>query len=512
MGTTGTLGTIAMKAAKSFVDDFGEWFAKGGLGYIKSSRGVLESKPIGKVMSEFLQNEFEPGVKKLGQQYLEHKINAGFPPEQAAREAVQEAWHDTRKAMFGKNDEALIKFVHSATKQHGIIYGNNVADVMSTYLRDQQSYWRRAKLPIMNKTSLADIGINANAEYRPPKEWEHSLRSTMSWMFTPFIAIPHLGQFANVILDTSFKDVAVGTSELFSKVNRQQFMNTLIRSGALFDEIRFQMIEDAAGGGIVRKLFHNPGFNWVRRHEIMVAAAAGKHAAQDAADRLVSSSGDKWAEFTLRKLGIDPAKIFNQGGQLLPEDIEKAMLREADRTIFFRSSLETPWKWEESAMSRMVFMYKHFLFRQGNFIRRSFMEAAKNGGPSEVLKTALTFGTLFPVVGEIVHSLENAAHLESPMKRDKKDALMGSEYVDAMGTAAGLGLFYTIMRASQYNGLKGWFAGPILSTAADVASIPYKLEKGNTRGAVKTVLTKMGVPGRVIARHIKPKRAKKKEE
>jgi len=458
----------------------------------------------------------------MGQQILESKIAAKVKPVQAAQESIREAHQDARKIFLGQNDEALIKAIHTATKKHGTIYGNALLIACLYIFNDAGSYWRKAKVSPSGSSqaaiSLKDVGIKGTSSYSSQSEIEGGLRRALSWMYTPLIAIPHIGQVANIFLDNSMKDVAKGVSEYFGSTTKDKFRADLIKSGALFDEIRYQMMDDAAGGGLVRKMFHHPGFNFVRRQEIGIAAASGKHAALDAAGTLSTNSSDKWARYTLAKLGINPDHLAEQGFKLTEDQIRKAMYSEANRTIFIRSQLKTPWRWEESFVARMGSQYRHFQYRQTQFLAEVFKNSLKEGGPTQFLKTVATFGTLFPAFGELVHSMENMALLKSPTERDPKRKLLDNEYVDAMAHAAGFGVFYSMTRAGLFNGGRGYLEGPLFSTADDILiGIPTRLVKGTKylakgdrdkakkqfKGAVRAVAGKLGAPGRAAAEFLK---------
>lgn len=358
MGVGPVLTDIGEKVAGDAVKGFGDFLSKetGAYGFVRSTKALLEKTETGKIFSNFLEHTYEPKVRQLGQEKLTSKIASGVKPATAAQESIREAHQEVRKLFLGQNDEALIKAIHTATKKHGTIYGNAFADSMSVYFNDAGSYWRKAKVNPSGATtpiSLKDVGIKGTSSYHSQSEIETGLRKGLSWMYTPLIAIPHVGQLANIFLDNSIKDVAKGLGEYFGSSTKDKFRADLIKSGALFDELRYEIEDDAKGGGIARKMFHHPGFGFVRRQEIGIAAASGKQAALDAASKISSNSNDRWSRYTLVKLGLNPDHIADRGGRLTEDEIRKVMYTEADRTIFLRSNLKTPWRWEESFAARM---------------------------------------------------------------------------------------------------------------------------------------------------------------
>lgn len=520
------MGGIASNLGRSIGGDLIEGFGKflgeeeGAKLFVRSSKAILNKTPVGKGWTEFLEKEFEPEVKKTAQIYLNQKINAGVVPHIAAQDAMKEAFHDTRKALIGKNDEALIKYIKTATQQGGAVHGNVAADVMSSYFHDSASYWRTRsvfKTPANPKGfKLTDVGIRGTPRYTAPSEMEGMLRRGLSWMYTPLIAIPHMGQFGNIILSEGITNVAKAVSEYSAAMakngTQSQVIKDIIRSGTLFDEIRFQILDDAAGGGIIRKLFHHPGFNTVRRIELSVAALAGRATLEDSLDKLAQNSTDKWARYNLERLGMSLQKAQSQGFKAIDEDIQKAYYTAANQSIFIRGHLETPPAWEQSFMSRMAFQYKHFGFRQGRFLAMNLNNAAKYGGAGQVAKNVVVLGTVFPIFGELIKSLDNVAALDSPWKR--KDTSLGSEYLDALGAAGGLGIYYSMYRGGMWNYGKGYLEGPLLNTADDLllgvgvhvgkgvkysfANEPEKAAR-QYRAAGRTIASKGGVVGRIVA-------------
>ena len=529
MGGKALITDLAEKYGKQMIEGFGRFMSEEGApNWVRSTRAVLNRQPIGKAFGDFLEHTLEPEVKRTGQTYLDAKIKQGLPAHIAATDAGKEAWHDVRKAYLGQNDEALIKFIHSASKQHGPAYGNSVADAMSVYFHDASSYWRTHKIKFdpssTEHISLKNVGIRSEAEYREPKEFEKSLRQAMGWMYTPTIAIPHLSQVGNTVFNEGISSTARALAEYTSALakggaTKQKVMNDVIKSGALFDEIRFQMMEDAKGGGIVRQLFHHPGFGWVRRQELAITALAAKNTAQDAM-KVINRYGPGAAEsrkaiFNLNRLGLKWQDIAEKGMELTDEDLHKAMYNGANQAIFIRSELYTPYKWEESFSSRMGFQYKQFAFRQGRFLAMGFQNAYRRDGVAGLAKAVAVYGTMFPVFGELVHSLENIATGKNPLQRDHEG---GAEYFDALGHAAGLGIVYSMFRSGMYNYGRGFLTGPLWNTIEDLAiGVPIHVGKGinysleddedkatkQYRAAVRLAVSKLSIPGRIASNLLK---------
>ena len=540
-GFEGLAGEVLEKEAGEGIGKFLSKFEEG-QGFYKTARDILSKSETGQVLLKHLDDVIIPQSRKTAQAYFDASLSSvpktvtgkvrANVVSKLSREAKTKAWGDVRSTYLGKKDEVLIKSIHDATKSHGQNYGNMMADALTYVMHDAgESYklpgkdvtlpgWRteRVKLaPGEKGISLADVGIREKGKFTSPEAWEQNLRIAAGWMNAPLIAIPHMSQVGATLLDSGFKATAKALADYGKIINgADDIMAGVMRSGVLFDEMHYEMQQEARGAGLVEKLFHFPGFNWVRRQELTLSALAGKHAAIDAVEKLTKDSSDKWAKHTIEKLGIKFDDLAEKGFKLTQSDIETAMFKEANRSIMVTRELDTPWKWQESAMARLSFQYKDFAYRYGRFISSGLWNAAKYGGPTEFAKSLSIYLTVFPAFGEIVHSMENIASAKNPFQRDSKSN--EEEYFSALGYAGGLGIFNSLWRAGLYNKGKGFLEGPTASNIEDFTFKPairaakiYKaLDEGDTYkaqkeaiGAAQDLTYKLGWPGRMIANQIK---------
>jgi hypothetical protein len=540
-GFSSLAGDVVEKEAGEGISSFLSKFSEG-QGFYKTARDILSKSEHGKILLDHIDNVVIPQSRKTAQAYFDAgsanipKTITGDARKKAlsklSSEAKAKAWGDTRSTYLGKKDEVLISSIYNATKEKGANYGNMMADSLSTVFHDAgESYkllgkdvtlpsWRteRVKLdPRMQKgISLSDVGIREKAQFKSPQEFEKSIKNAMGWMYAPLIAIPHMSQVGGILLDSGFKATAKAMYDYFQiHTGAPSIYEGVLKSGVLFDELNYEMKADASGAGLFEKMFHFPGFNWVRRQELTMAALAGKHGITDAAERLGRDSDDKWARYTMEKLGLKYDDFVKNDMQLKTNDIETAMFKEANRSIMITRELDVPWKWQESIGMRLAFQYKDFAYRYGRFISSTVSNAWKYGGSKEVAKTLFVLGTVFPAMGELVHSMENASRLKNPLHRDNEGA---AEYFSAMGYVGGLGIFNSMWRAGMYNYGRGWLEGPTFSTVEDLTiGIPvraYKTEeayregdtvKGNKqlKSLGREVFSKAGWPGRIIAEQLK---------
>jgi hypothetical protein len=538
MGGVGkVIGELAEKEAPELIDRFLSKF-ESGQGLAMTARDVLKKTEPGTIMLEHLDNTVIPQSRKTMQAYADAGIKAlpkNLTPEARTKaiakiyeDAKVKGWGDVKSAYLGKKDEGIIKTVHDATKAKGVIHGDNVADALTYVLHDageavkvKDKYvmapgWRTRKVmqDVSGKggISLADVGIRPTSLMTNVEPWERSLRTLSGWMNAPLIAIPHIGQMAGVLLNTSVRATAKALADYGAIINgADDIMAGVMKSGVLFDELNYDMQRQANGLGLFEKLFHFPGFSWVRKQELTISALSGKYALLDAAQDLARDHSDKWARHVVNKLGIQVDELAEKGFKPTDEHILTAMYKEANRTIQITRELDVPWKWHESAAARIGFQFKSFAYQYGRMLGTTLQESYKYGGPKQFAKTLTVFATLFPAMGELIHSMENLAQFKDPFQRDYKGM---TEFFDALGHVGGLGIFYSLWRSGLYYKGRGFLEGPVVSNTLGTAmTLGYHGIKGteallegdtykakrHAKEAARDTLFKLGWPGRIAS-------------
>jgi hypothetical protein len=511
---------------------------EGGQGMAMTARDILQKTEPGKIMLDHLDNTVIPQSRKTMQAYADAGVKAlpkNLTPEARTKaianiykEAKVKGWGDVKSAYLGKKDEGIIKTVYEATKIGGRIHGDNVADALTYVLNDAGDAFKVKGKDVMapgwrtrrvlqdaegkGGISLSDVGISPKAKMTNIEGWERNLRELSGWMNAPLIAIPHVGQTAAVVLNTGVKATARALADYGAVINgSEDILAGIMKSGVLFDEINVDMQRQARGLGLFEKLFHFPGFGFVRRQELTISALSGRHALIDAAEKLARDTTDKWAAHVANKLGVQVSELAEKGFKPTEDQILTAMFKEANRTIQITRELDVPWKWHESAWSRIGFQYKDFAYQYGRMLSTTFREAYKYGGATQLAKTIAVFVTLFPAMGEMIHSMENLAQFKNPFQRDYTGM---AEFFDALGHVGGLGIFYSLWRSGLYYKGKGFLEGPAVSNTLGTAmTLGYHgikageaLLEGDTykakrqaKEAARDTLFKLGWPGRIAS-------------
>lgn len=425
---------------------------------LRSFEAVLQKTPSGKVLADTLRTDYEPMRAQLHSQYRQ----AGY----TADEARHMSKTDARQQTFGKQHEALVKAVHNIYKESNAGHVNHVVDGMNVYFGEEGT------IPWRGKAQKAGVPVTKNSAYQAPRSGERQWKELASWVYLPRVVLPHLGQPLNTLLAEGVKPTLKAASTLIS-MGREKAMQHVMSSGAMEEEIWRQMAEDAKGGGWFRKAFHMPGFNFVRRIQVTHAALAGEYALKDAAEDYLKGDMGKDTLLTLEKHGLKDPTLLKEMG-VTPDMIDKARFISAQRAMFIHSGLDTPYTWNQNFTSRMAFMYKNYAFNQGRFLTNHIKDAFFKGGPQTWLRTLVTLGAVYPLVGEAIKNVESLA--VGREFDDKNELIPGNEYVEAMSHVAGFGIYSSMMRAVKRRALAGYIVGPVASSITDLIQDIYQQE------------------------------------
>jgi len=447
---------------------------------------------------------------------------------QTGRLPVKEAyqkWGDAvssrvaQNVFFGPNDRNLAAIVHTVKETKGRVSAGRVADFLDIFLHNTMPAAYRVE------------GLKHQPAYKAANEAEKLVNKISSYIFTSRIAIPHATQWVNTILNSGLKASLEGAFSLIK--DRKSAVDFVISSGALDEELRREIEINIRGGeSVLKKFIHQPGFNFVRRQELIYSAVTGRHEALDAAQEYLRS-GSKDSATALSKLGINPNDVRSVGA-LTPEMERTAAYYAANRDMYFRSPLNTPFKWSGTPASRIRTQYKPFAFNMQRMIVDTLKRDWERGAtvPAKVFnvsKTLAVLGTLFPVAGELISLAENQAlgRQDNPTETDtpftnhwKQQHEFADQYINAIAHVSAFGIAYSMFRASARRMLGNFVLGPTESSVLDFAGDINKAIMGSTnregvtthdmRPLARDVVRKIPLAGPALARQFIP--SKKKEE
>lgn len=554
------MGTAAVsKLGAEVLDEAAPWL-------YRSFQGELAKTETGKVLLDGIRNMYEPLSKKMTNdlstpiqkelsQVPEHlhtdvsrTITSGVPHvnptvdkaannikkiyhnqkttkpvlfNQAAKGNEAVKWHEwadnyskqyARETVFGKNNEHLIAVVKGAYQETGRrTYADNIADGLSTYFHEEQSNWRNAV-----RKGVGKVNIDARSPYYATGEFEKAVKSTTSAMLTGRVAVPHsLQAIVNGILTKGVTNTTRAISAVFS--DPQLMKQRVAMSGAMVDQMYHELIEASKkdGAGRLKKFYldiKQPGLNFVRKWNIITSGIGGKFAAQEYAEDLLNGKNIEAAKINLKYFGIDPAEVVLNKG-LSAEHEDKAIFRSVQEDMFNRGGLQTPPKWDQSSMSRVMFMYKQYAYNEGRLIVDTFKRSASiyktSGDIKPLLKTMATVGIIFPLAGEATKIVMNLITGHNATQTDK---LTGNRYVDeyieAMGHVAGFGIAYSMFRSASRRMLANALIGPVFGSAVDLTQ---DMATGNYHQLTRDIGNKMGVAGPLVTNKLLPPKKKGKQ-
>lgn len=447
---------------------------------------------------------------------------------QTGRLPVKEAyqkWGDAvssrvaQNVFFGPNDRNLAAIVHTIKETKGRVSAGRAADFLDIFLHNTMPAAYRVE------------GLKHQPAYKAANEAEKIINKISSYIFTSRIAIPHATQWVNTILNSGLKASFEGAFSLIK--DRKGAIDFVTSSGALDEELRREIEINIRGGdSILKKFIHQPGFNFVRRQELIYSAVVGKHEALDAATEYLKSSS-KDSATALSKLGINPNDVKIAGG-LTPEMERTAAYYAANRDMYFRSPLNTPFKWSGTPAARIRTQYKPFAFNMQRMIVDTLKRDWERGATPaakvfNVSKTLAVLGTLFPVAGELISLAENQAlgRQDNPTETDtpftqhwKDNHAFLDQYINAIAHVSAFGMAYSMFRASARRMLGNFVLGPTESSVLDFAGDINKAIMGSTnkegvtthdvRPLARDIVRKIPLVGPAAARQFIP--SKKKEE
>lgn len=329
-------------------------------------------------------------------------------------------------------------------------------------------------------TGEHEIGRRIGAQGSLPDmtrgEGERAISSLMALTKLSFAGIKELGQgVTNIPIVTSgFSPLIRGIAHVAS--NYGDARDLLVKTGGVYYQAlhvaRAEAMNEALSlsniGGKMLQYTFAPA-NKLNR---LVAASAGKFAAEDYFEQLLKNPDSAKAKHMLGILGVDFRTALTTG-KLSEHDILTAAKRVTDMSLFTQDYASVPPAWKANAFARTVTMYKSFGFQQAKLIKNMVIKPALGIGQPVDLKPLAFMSILFPTVGEVINDAVEMArkgHLDD--RPDWEQYPFDRILDNAIGVGA-LGLLYDMTRSMAYNDRSAawrFFAGPALGDVMDIGT------------------------------------------
>lgn len=473
---------------------------------------------------------------------------------------AHQARNIARAATYGENDALGAFLIHQAGKTSGMdsaaahLHQQNLADFTSSILHDYETRptWRSLteqernavdmenferikseKDLIKKKTTIAGKSapfssfktnvsqnkqyptyLDLKATYAPTGNLEHNFQQYAQRVVYPLVVLPHLGTIMNNAISTPLSDLGKAAIENIKlgqgSTEYAKVMDFAHKAGVFASTAYDVYSSDYYGsrgltskyfgdkvGQIVYKGTHNPLFDPARKWQLAFSASAGYHTALDMTERLMKNPKDRRAIYELTQMGIDPAKVIAQKGELSDDQIQKAVWRFVDNKVFLDSSLQRAFISRTHPILRTMLMYHSYVTRQARLMMEEvFKKPLATGDLAGIAQTIAALGVAFPLVGMMTKNVTTLARGDwsDVHPQNDIDDLMGKNGAKAFALqmledyshVASFGIATSYLRGASRHSAANMMVGPLGNIAGRVLEdsihpIANGIQKGFTR-------------------------------
>lgn len=523
----------------------------------------------GKDLAQRLKSEYIPMYHRAREMLFQAASKAPSYMQPAPAEIESQARNIARDHALGANDYRGVAMVAAVKNQPGLspsqihLEQQNLADHVHMFLKDTVetadhtdiSHLKKWQQKAINaKTNIGPqstfkrnvltskenpVRIDTGALYKPPTDTERKAVSWASKVMLPAIAIPHIGTLFNYGLNTPLHDLVRGVaSATFDNKSVRQFSadsgvfaSTIAEAYAVRHYGERGIIATATGksqfGVIVNQLTHQPGFNALRKYTLSIGAATGKLTTERMAREFAAGGGkDTALGFQLRRFGLDPREILNQGGVLNADQMRKAIFNYVDNKVFLDNSMHRSFNSSRNGFMRLSNLYHGYVTRQGQLIA----DVIKNdvlqhkGGLVNAAQAFGMLGIVFPTVGAGLKTLEmyGRGQFQSADPKEDFKKLTGQEgiskmlleYVDDYSHMAAFGVAHSYIQSTARHKLANQILGPIGNEVINLGedtygAVAHLKPKPLARDIVQDVMPDN--LGKIIAHQLLPTAKEEKE-
>jgi hypothetical protein len=376
--------------------------------------------------------------------------------------------------------------------------------------------------------------FNTENVYEKSNELERFSARRVRLYLAPFIAIPHISTFfnySNAPLTAIMKSMTTMTDPEIRQLSDASGI-----FGSQMHHIVDEDIRDRTGiigsklgqpevGVLLGKLFHNPGFNFVRKMQLRTGAIIGYHSAMYWAEGAVQ--GDKRSILELKELGLNSEEVIARKGQLTEEEKSKAIFNFVNNRAFIDRAMDRSLTATRNPWTRILTMFHGYVTFQQAFMRRELQKMLDSGDYAGIARYAGTVGLLFPPVASGIKSAEILARTASvnqasqSMQEDYKKITnpssigeFTSEYLDLLSYFGSWGTMHGFLQAAQGDrlalALMGPSAGAAVRTTQDLINLTTKSTKTGKRNIKPLAqdILQQTVPGvgKIVASQLFPKK------
>lgn len=446
-----------------------------------------------------------PAAQKLWQMYSGpyHELTNKYASEgvEAAKaagsikpshEIESEARRKASDQVFGPKRQVIQGVLHHIANTDSYNKADILADHFNVLFKEAPMEGGRSAGLSKFDTDMRS-GKGAKFESKPSKYQDRNMVERVANVHQRLLAykaaIPHLTSNLNIMLSDGFSTYAKSLAQTFGPGRKAAEAMVLAsnsiselnmngyREKQAFENGLIKKFAPGSVGEFIHRNMFIPGMNSVRYNTLLMSAHASKFAAEEAAQHLIQGN-DRMAGPMFKELGIDMNKIKQQGGKLLPEDIDKAYYHGTNSRAFLNQRDKRSILWQQSPLFRTMTAFHSYVANQASFLNTTFRRQYAQGDHIGIARNIALMSTVFPVLGATIYESERL--------------LSGNDWDDPAGhlgkrvEATPLGLGIDALTGRE-NGIKaGQSAMAMIENLSHLAS--FGVATGYIRGASRAHL------------------------
>lgn len=391
---------------------------------------------------------------------------------------------------------------------------------------------------IYKKLEMPQIPLlNSSPTYFKQSEGERTAHRILNQMLIPFVAIPHIGQLFHIPASSPLPAIGSALMHMSDEDMHQTVEASAITANTLWQAMYRDILGETGKvaewtnsptvGKILARTVHQPGFTWLRRAQLNMAATVGFHSAIYWAHNL-AESGSKIAAARLSEMGINPAEVLKQGGKLSEDQLQRGVYHFTNNRMFFSRSIDNSLYQNRDVILRSMYMYHSFVSSESAYLRRELLLMLKAGDIKGIAQFAGTLGIVFTgVAAPLLSGLEvmartfsvqqGAQETEQRFKRMYQPSSFtdfASNYLAMLSHIGAAGVYFNYINAMRANRLASAVLGPMVgAVTTDVTDayhavfMPDKAGKHDVapleRDLLKQTIPVLGSP---LSHHLVPPR------
>jgi hypothetical protein len=478
----------------------------------------LDSTMTGKsgaAIKDMIHNVFIPELDKSMSAHVK-SVQSGVPlpgKSEVITDPIQmriSARNAAADTTFGKKRQNLAFALAAMKQEHGAlgpIKAANAADHVAIFLHEQANgvpgkVTSETAGHLARYKEMRDVPLKVSS-YQRPEDLERKIASVTSGALATKAAIPHtIMGMANPIVNARATSILKAIGEIaghgfapakFQLIAMDAFGHGMLDEYSQMYNFRGGVISKFAPGSIGKFIHENymiPGLSFAKNRTMIFNGMVGKYEAKQAAWALTNGFEKRGAS-SLANLGIN-WKDVAPNGKLTDDQISMAMRQTIQKNMFIEQGASKTKLGTATPLGRLLTLFHTF----GNMEAKLIFESSKRNlgqmhDPGMFLQQLVALGVVFPMAGNAIYSIEQAAlgHDDHPIDSftQREKTMLGAdgaaegfaETISAISHMAGFGVVGNLTRAAAKEKLANAMVGPTLNAVTELGSDAWKATKSD---------------------------------